>query len=346
MRTPEGALALVDPLPLSDAAMAELEAAGPPREIFLTSAWHVRDTERLRRRWGCRVRAHELGAGRIETAIDETVRDGDPAWGTARACHLPFVYCPEETGLLITSEPPVLIIGEALCGPRTDIGIPVGEIGIYPTRPIADLPATAAMFRRLLDLPFGVLGFCHGKAVTVDPRGALERFVTRLAAPITICDYDPTWPATFEALRGRVAAGLGVLAVRIEHVGSTSVPGLAAKPIIDLDVVVSSRNEVPAAIAALDRLGYVHQGDLGVPGREAFRGPVTVPAHHLYLCAADSAELRRHLVFRDHLRSHSAAADEYARLKRELAARHTEERDAYSLEKSAFVEEILRRAGA
>ena len=129
------------------------------------------------------------------------------------------------------------------------------------------------------------------------------------------------------------------------HVGSTAVPGLAAKPIIDLDVVVASRDEVPRAIEALDRLGYAHRGDLGVPGREAFRGPATVPGHHLYLCAADSSELRRHLAFRDHLRSHPGSAAEYARLKRDLAARHQGDREAYTRGKTAFVEEILRAAG-
>ncbi|MEK7477206.1 MAG: GrpB family protein [Candidatus Coatesbacteria bacterium] len=345
IRTAEGSLALVDPLPLPDVAIGELEAAGPPRDIFLTSDWHVRDTDLYRRRWGCRVRAHEQGVGRIETSVDETVRDGDFLWGSVRACHLPFVYCPEETALLVSSEPPVLIIGDALCGARSDIGIPDGELGIYRTRPIPDVLATAAMFGRLLEHPIGVIAFGHGKVITEDARGALDRFVARLTAPVTICDYDPSWPLTFEALRSRMTAGLGALAVRIEHVGSTSVPGLAAKPIIDLDVVVASRDDVPRTIEALDRLGYTHQGDLGIPGREAFNGPATVPGHHLYLCAADSAELRRHLAFRDYLRAHPEAAVGYARLKRELAQRHQGDRDAYTEGKTAFVQGILRTAG-
>lgn len=346
VRTGEGALVLVDPLPMPDTALAELEAAGPPHEIFLTSGWHVRDTDLYRRRWGCRVWAHEQGMGRIETAVDETVRDGDLVWGSVRACHLPFVYCPEETGLLVPSDPPVLIIGDALCGARADIGIPDGEVGIYRSRPIPDVLATAAMFGRLLEHPIGVIAFGHGKPVREDARGALDRFATRLTAPVTICDYDPSWPLTFEALRNRVEGGLGALAVRIEHVGSTSVPGLAAKPIIDLDVVVASRDDVPKAIEALGRFAYVHQGDLGIPGREAFRGPATVPGHHLYLCAADSAELRRHLAFRDYLRAHPDSVAEYARVKRELAARFPEDRDAYTEGKTAFVEGILRAAGA
>lgn len=95
-------------------------------------------------------------------------------------------------------------------------------------------------------------------------------------------------------------AVLGDVAMRIEHVGSTSVPGLAAKPILDIDVVIESREKLPAAIERLATLGYEHEGDHNVAGREAFRPgegttPRTWPAHHLYVCAQDNRELLRHL---------------------------------------------------
>jgi len=98
-----------------------------------------------------------------------------------------------------------------------------------------------------------------------------------MAQPIVIVDYDPSWPGQFEMLQCRIAKALGDVAARIEHVGSTAVPGLAAKPIIDLDVLLPSTNDLPAAIDRLASLGYEHQGDLGIPGRVAFTSPPDPP---------------------------------------------------------------------
>src|SRR3974390_1457583 len=117
--------------------------------------------------------------------------------------------------------------------------------------------------------------------------------------PVIIVKYDPGWPSLFEELRAPVLAALGDLVVTVEHVGSTAVPGLAAKPIIDMDVVVPTVSEIPEAIVRLAALGYIHRGDLGIPGREAFTAPADKPRHHLYVCSPDSSELRRHLSFRD-----------------------------------------------
>ncbi len=162
-------------------------------------------------------------------------------------------------------------------------------------------------------------------------------------APIDIVDYDPTWPSTFEALRARLAAALAPFVLQIEHVGSTAVPGLAAKPIVDLDVVVAAA-DWPSVIPRLASLGYQHQGDLGVPGREAFRTPPADVPHHLYLCAPDSAELVRHLAFRDALRADASTARAYGELKRCLARQYTADRPAYGEAKSDFVRAVL--AGA
>ena len=158
---------------------------------------------------------------------------------------------------------------------------------------------------------------------------------------IVIAEYDPSWPVIFEEIKGRVGERLGSLAVAIEHVGSTSVPGLAAKPIIDICVVVPTQSDVPEGIRLLAALGYEHEGDLGVTGREAFSIPPDMPAHHLYLSAADSRELKRHLAFRDRLRRDREACKEYEALKRRLATTPGIDRTNYSLKKTAFVEGIL-----
>lgn len=163
--------------------------------------------------------------------------------------------------------------------------------------------------------------------------------------PVEIVDYDPRWPARFAELAARIHAAFrdGPLLV-VEHVGSTSVVGLAAKPVIDIDVVIPSRDALPDAVARLALLGYVHQGSLGIPGREAFRSPPGGPRHHLYVCACDCPEYARHIAFREFLRGHTDEAQEYAALKRALAARFRGDRTAYSEGKTAFVQSALARA--
>jgi GrpB-like predicted nucleotidyltransferase (UPF0157 family) len=169
--------------------------------------------------------------------------------------------------------------------------------------------------------------------------------------------YDPEWPRIFEALREVYLNALGELAIAIEHVGSTSVSGLAAKPIIDIDVVIQSRDELPSVVQRLALLGYRHQGDLGVPGREAFArdGADDVPrdgsgrrwpAHNLYVCALNCSELRRQLMFRDWLRGNPAVAAEYGMLKRRLADIYSDDRESYTDAKTDFIEAALKRASA
>jgi GrpB-like predicted nucleotidyltransferase (UPF0157 family) len=134
------------------------------------------------------------------------------------------------------------------------------------------------------------------------------------------------------------------MAAAVEHVGSTAIPGLAAKRTIDIDVLLGSGADLPLVIARLASFGYVHRGDLGVTGREAFRAPPNDVPHHLYVCLPGSHEYRRHIAFRDYLRSHPKDAKAYAILKHELACKFGSDRDAYTQTKGKFVEEILRRA--
>jgi GrpB-like predicted nucleotidyltransferase (UPF0157 family) len=154
--------------------------------------------------------------------------------------------------------------------------------------------------------------------------------------PIVIIDYSPAWPLEFERLRDRAAAAVGDIAIAIEHVGSTAVPGLAAKPVIDLVIVVEP-DDLQAAIDRLRTIGYIHQGNLGVEGREAFGVPAGEPRHHLYVSPIDSEELRAQVAFRDRLRADPVLANEYEALKRELAQRFSNDRVGYTDAKTAFV---------
>ncbi len=165
-----------------------------------------------------------------------------------------------------------------------------------------------------------------------------------MSRPILIVDYDPNWPTRFHELRDRVATVLGDLVVIIEHVGSTSIPGCPAKPIIDMDVVISSLTDLPQAIARLATLRYVHEGDLGIPGREAFAAPPDGPPHHLYVCSSQSEQYHRHILFRDYLRAHPEEVQAYSTLKQRLAHQFRHDRDAYSKAKSEFVVMILQCA--
>ena len=156
-----------------------------------------------------------------------------------------------------------------------------------------------------------------------------------------ISEYDPAWPALFCELRDGLPAGLRMRARSIEHVGSTAVPGLAAKPIIDIDIVVADQADVAEAIAMLAAAGYPHKGDAGVPGREAFDQPPHLPEHHLYVCVEGAGPLVAHLRLRDHLRANPGTAREYAALKRELADAYGDDRAGYTEAKTAFIEAVL-----
>jgi GrpB-like predicted nucleotidyltransferase (UPF0157 family) len=162
--------------------------------------------------------------------------------------------------------------------------------------------------------------------------------------PIVVVDYDPSWPEIFQLLRQRIVDELGCIAAAVAHVGSTSVIGLQAKPIIDIDVLLSENQSLTEAIERLRRLGYRHEGDLGISGREAFKAMETDPPHHLYVCVSGSAEFERHLAFRDYLRANPADAKVYGELKKSLAQTFREDRKAYLAGKSDMVSELTNRA--
>jgi GrpB-like predicted nucleotidyltransferase (UPF0157 family) len=162
---------------------------------------------------------------------------------------------------------------------------------------------------------------------------------------VIVRDYDPQWARDFETLRERIWPMVQDFAIAIEHVGSTSVPGLAAKPIIDLDVIVQTHEDVLLAIARLTAIDYAYRGNLGIEGREAFRAAMNEPAHNLYVCRSDSAALHDHLVFRDYLRTHRETALVYARLKWNLARQYSDDIDQYAQAKTDFITGVLEAAG-
>jgi GrpB-like predicted nucleotidyltransferase (UPF0157 family) len=159
---------------------------------------------------------------------------------------------------------------------------------------------------------------------------------------ITVAEYDPSWPESFGQIRDRVWSHIRDIALTIEHVGSTAVPGLAAKPIIELDVVIPRTARVMGVIGRLAGIGYEHRGDLGIPDREAFKSPADLPAHQLYVCRWGSVALRNHLTFRDHLRQFPSDAATYAALKRTLSTECTNG-DEYTRKKTEFIISILAK---
>jgi GrpB-like predicted nucleotidyltransferase (UPF0157 family) len=162
--------------------------------------------------------------------------------------------------------------------------------------------------------------------------------------PAVVVPYDPRWPEVFDALRDRADAALAGIAHVTEHVGSTAVPGLDAKPIIDLDVVVPAGASPGPAVAALAAAGWEPEGDLGITGREAFRPPADTVYHHLYVVVEGSPAHRDHVELRDYLRAHPDAAARYGALKRRLAGLLETDRAAYSDGKAEMIAELLRPA--
>jgi GrpB-like predicted nucleotidyltransferase (UPF0157 family) len=162
-----------------------------------------------------------------------------------------------------------------------------------------------------------------------------------------VVPYDSNWKQQFEAMRAEIQDALGELALYIEHVGSTSVEGLSAKPIIDIDVVIEDESKLQAVVERLAGIGYEHEGNLGIVGREAFgyTGKEHLQNHHLYVCTQDSPELKRHLAFRDYLRSHEEAVKEYSRIKEEGAELYPKDIDGYISYKTGWIEKIYRKIG-
>lgn len=205
-------------------------------------------------------------------------------------------------------------------------------------------PGTAALWEAGEEHEAGsVVGLT---AVVVE--GAFDVWAMAVTKEIVVVDHDPAWASWFQELHDRIWPLVADLALRIDHVGSTSVAGLAAKPVIDLDIVVEAQAGVRPVIDRLRTAGWRWRGDLGVEGREAFK-PVAdegLPPHHLYLVVDGNRAHLDHVLLRDLLREDEGARERYAALKRRNVELAAGDMDAYVAGKAALVAELLTRARA
>ena len=164
---------------------------------------------------------------------------------------------------------------------------------------------------------------------------------------VIVLPYDVAWESAFEAIKAEIQTAFGDLMLGIEHVGSISVKGMSAKPCIDIDVVIRDYSVFDAVVQKLDAIGYIHEGNLGIKDREAFKyaDKPHLMTHHLYVCPRDSEELHRHIVFRDFLRKNPEAVKKYSRVKETAAKLFPDSIDQYIEYKSPCIEELYKECG-
>jgi len=164
---------------------------------------------------------------------------------------------------------------------------------------------------------------------------------------VVVLPYDPIWKRDFDNIRLEIENAVGDLIVGIEHVGSTAVEGLSAKPCVDIDVVIKDYSVFQMVADKLKDIGYIHEGNLGIEGREAFKysDKLHLRTPHLYVCPKESEELRRHIVFRNFLRNNPAEAKKYGAIKMEGARLFPNDINKYIEYKTPYIEEVYRICG-
>lgn len=164
---------------------------------------------------------------------------------------------------------------------------------------------------------------------------------------VVVLPYTPTWKSDFETIKREIEPVLDNLILGIEHVGSTSVEGLSAKPCIDIDVIIPDYTVFNEVVNRLGAIGYFHEGDLDIAEREAFKytNKPHLQTHHLYVCPRNSKELHRHITFRDYLRAHPDAAQKYGAVKERAAQLFPNDINQYIAYKSPCIEEIYSICG-
>ena len=166
-------------------------------------------------------------------------------------------------------------------------------------------------------------------------------------ANVIVLPYDKVWAEAFEDIKREIEVALGDLILGVEHIGSTSVVGMSAKPCIDLDIVIKDDANLDAVICRLAQIGYLHEGDLGIKGREAFAysDKPHLMKHHLYVCRESSEELHRHITFRNYLRRHPDAVKAYSAVKEEAARLYPDDIDRYMAHKAPCIEALYAQCG-
>ena len=164
---------------------------------------------------------------------------------------------------------------------------------------------------------------------------------------VVVLTYDVAWKTAFEKIINEIEAEIGDLIIGIEHVGSTSVEGMSAKPCIDIDVIIKDYSVFGEVVRKLGAIGYIHEGDLGIKDREAFKytDKPHLMMHHLYVCPQYSEELNRHITFRDFLRINPEAVKKYSSIKEKAAELFSNDIDGYIEYKSPCIEELYKECG-
>lgn len=163
---------------------------------------------------------------------------------------------------------------------------------------------------------------------------------------IELIPYDPAWPDEFAREAAVLRDALGDVLLSLEHIGSTAIPGLLAKPVIDILAIVTNVELLDTRSQAFEKLGYQVRGEFGIPGRRYFRKDDDIGrrTHHIHAYSVGANEITRHLNFRDYLRAHPAVADAYRALKEALAAKCGDDRPCYSDGKSDFIRDVEQKA--
>ena len=164
---------------------------------------------------------------------------------------------------------------------------------------------------------------------------------------VIVVPYDKAWKSDFEEIKKEIESVIGDLIIGIEHIGSTSVEGLSAKPIIDIDVVIKDYSVFAAVVQKLETIGYIHEGNLGIKDREAFKyqNKPHLQKHHLYVCPQYSEELHRHVTFRDYLKNNWEAVRKYSQVKETAAILFPDDIEKYIDYKTPCIEELYMRCG-
>ncbi len=164
---------------------------------------------------------------------------------------------------------------------------------------------------------------------------------------VIVLPYDKTWKSAFEAIKQEIECAISDLILGIEHVGSTSVEGMSAKPCIDIDVIIKDYSVFDKVVCKLESIGYTHEGDLGIKDREAFKyaNKPHLMRHHLYVCPQFSEELHRHITFRNFLRDNTDAVKKYSQVKEIAAKLFPNDIDKYIEYKSPCIEELYALCG-
>lgn len=161
---------------------------------------------------------------------------------------------------------------------------------------------------------------------------------------LKLAPYDPEWEAFFKKERNKIRKAVGQFILVIEHIGSTSIKNMCAKPIIDIAIGLKKYNDGFKCVEGLDKIGYLYFGERGIPGRHFFRRDSEIVKCHIHMYEIASAEWEYHILFRDYLSNHEKEAKEYASLKNDLIKQFGNNREKYTEAKAKFINNILKKA--